>query len=880
MAAEQTITLLDRLRQCELLTSAQMEELAALPEALDSDPRVLGRILLRREWLTRFQINQVAVGRGKELIVGPYVVLDRLGEGGMGQVFKARHQHMQRVVALKLIRKEKLANEEAVKRFYREVQAAAQLQHANIVVAYDAGPAGNTHYFAMEYIEGSDLARLIRDAGPLPSGQACDYVRQAALGLQHAHERGMVHRDIKPANLFVSWDAAGTAVVKILDMGLARIQAAGEGEKALTQTGQVMGTPDYLAPEQAINARSADIRSDLYSLGCTLYYLLAGRPPFSGDSLAQVLLKHQMAEPEAPAGGWGEIPAEVRKVLNKLLAKEPSQRYQTPQELVAALGPLCGGTAKVAVTGKTAGSDPATSDTGWPTLTGAENEAARRPTKKKTGDTTEPAAAKRKKGKKRASESKDRRLLLIGGGVALAVVILVGLLIALARRPGKEQRGTDPGALSADTQNGDSRGVSGELPQVITVKIEDLPAAVSPSPRPAPQQTAPVEQPQAPANRPVPLPTARPVPPPPAAKPLAPPSGQSPLDHLDPARISAKLRPGIPASLPVVAVLPGHADALLGVVFSPEGKQLAVTSRDGALRVWDLSGAEPKNVLDFADRTSPLGSPTYSPDGKMLAVATATTVMLFDSSGPSPVGIQGLPGCTLSPDEGQNPFPEQVLGFFPGGKFLAGTCTQALPNSKDRIVRPTINVWRFAPNVRIINTHSLVRGVDHCLAVAPDCLVATGGEGKALHTKLYDRFGQGQNFSTGYSELSDVITAMVFAPDGKSLMVTTKDGMLAVYSDTTGKGLTARIRGISKKKAHDGWATIVGFTPDGQTFMTRGEDRYITWWSTPQKARLREWQLPEGCGLWRFSPDGYYAAVQVPDQRIAIIRLPAPFQQP
>src|SRR5262249_46032622 len=152
----------------------KLAELAKLPEATNPDPRVLGKVLLQRGWLTRYQINQVAAGKGKDLLVGPYVVLDRLGEGGMGQVFKARHRHMARVGALKLMHKDRLASSDSVSRFYQEVQAAAQLAHPNIVLAFDAGQAGANHFFSMEFIEGTDLSRLVREKGPLPVAQACD----------------------------------------------------------------------------------------------------------------------------------------------------------------------------------------------------------------------------------------------------------------------------------------------------------------------------------------------------------------------------------------------------------------------------------------------------------------------------------------------------------------------------------------------------------------------------------------------------------------------------------------------------------------------------------------------------------------------------------
>ena len=245
--------LLDRLRDSGLLDAAQLKELGLLPEAANADPRPLGLEILKRAWLTRFQINIIAQGRGKDLHLGPYVVLDSLGEGAMGQVFKAQHRHMNRVVALKVIRKEKLGSPEVVQRFYQEVQAAAQLSHPNIVVAYDAGDLETTHYLAIEYVDGMDLAKLVKQSGPLNVGQACEYIRQAALGLQHAHERGLVHRDIKPSNLLLSRSTnahggapagLGAGTVKILDMGLARWQGAGLKERGVTQVGAVIGTPD------------------------------------------------------------------------------------------------------------------------------------------------------------------------------------------------------------------------------------------------------------------------------------------------------------------------------------------------------------------------------------------------------------------------------------------------------------------------------------------------------------------------------------------------------------------------------------------------------------------------------------------------------------
>jgi serine/threonine protein kinase len=328
---------LERLRASGLLDEAQLQQAQALPETKDADPRGVARALVQRGWLTVYQANLLAQGRLSELKVGPYRVLDRLGEGAMGQVFKARHTTMGRLVALKVIRPEKLKSPQAVQRFYQEVQAAARLHHPNIVLAFDVGEDQDAHYFAMELVDGKDLAQVVRQNGPLPVVQACAYIRQAALGLQHAHERGLVHRDVKPSNLLLSKDG----VVKLLDLGLARLDDGSARQRQLTQLGQVMGTPDYLAPEQAVDPRKVDVRADLYSLGGTLYFLLTGRPPYQADTLTQLLLKHQTEEPAPLRVARPDVPAALEALVRKLMAKRPEDRFQSPAEVVAALGPFC-----------------------------------------------------------------------------------------------------------------------------------------------------------------------------------------------------------------------------------------------------------------------------------------------------------------------------------------------------------------------------------------------------------------------------------------------------------------------------------------------------------------------------------------------------------
>jgi formylglycine-generating enzyme required for sulfatase activity/serine/threonine protein kinase len=342
--------------QFRLLEPGQVQELVQQQGSF-ADARALARELLQRNWLTAYQVNQVFQGRGQDLLLGSYVILERLGEGGMGHVFKARNWKLGRIVALKLIRPERLKNPDAVRRFRREVQAAAQLTHPNIVAALDADEVRGTHFFAMEYVDGPDLARWVKQHGPMSVPAACEVIRQTALGLQHACERGMVHRDIKPHNLLVANRArsvseggaagdplayaSGSVCVKILDMGLARVTmertASDASSSTMTQEGAVMGTPDYIAPEQALESHTVDVRADLYSLGCTFYFLLTGQVPFPSGTMIQKINKHQFQEPVPVERLRAEVTPGVAAIVRRLMAKRPEDRYQTPAALAAAL---------------------------------------------------------------------------------------------------------------------------------------------------------------------------------------------------------------------------------------------------------------------------------------------------------------------------------------------------------------------------------------------------------------------------------------------------------------------------------------------------------------------------------------------------------------
>jgi serine/threonine-protein kinase len=334
MAAHPMVTFLQGLYDSKVLDSDQFRQVKEYARRDAPNPRLLSKELLRRGWMTVYQINQVNRGQGRQLMLGPYLMLERLGCGGMGEVLKARHVRMGRLVALKVIRADRRTRPRTFIRFEREVQSIARLDHPNIVHAYDAGTFEDTLFLAMEYLEGTDLKKLVQTGGPLSVQLACEYVLQATQGLQHAFERHVIHRDVKPSNLFL---VERFQIIKILDMGLARLK---DEASDLTRPRMALGTADYQAPEQIQDARHADVRSDLYSLGCSLYFLLAGRAPFAEGTATQRMLAHLKDEAAPIESLRPDVPAELDALLRKLLAKNPQERCQTPDEVSAYLTDL------------------------------------------------------------------------------------------------------------------------------------------------------------------------------------------------------------------------------------------------------------------------------------------------------------------------------------------------------------------------------------------------------------------------------------------------------------------------------------------------------------------------------------------------------------
>lgn len=332
-----TDSFLDLLRKSGAVEPRRLEAFLAKQGPLPDDAEALAELLVQNGLITRYQADPLLKGKLQRfLLSGKYRVLDRLGAGGMASVFLCEHRVMRRRVAIKVLPPQMAKNASAVDRFHREARAAAALHHPNIVGAHDVDVDGNFHFLVTEFVDGRNLHEMVRMNGTLSIERAAHYITQAALGLQHAYERGMVHRDIKPANLLL--DRTGT--VKILDMGLALLFL--EDDDNLTKehdAASILGTAEFLAPEQAMDSHGVDIRADIYSLGMTLYFLLSGKTPFGEGTTAQKLIWHQIRPPKPIQEYRPDVPAEYWAVVEKMLAKAPADRFQTPIEVVMALQP-------------------------------------------------------------------------------------------------------------------------------------------------------------------------------------------------------------------------------------------------------------------------------------------------------------------------------------------------------------------------------------------------------------------------------------------------------------------------------------------------------------------------------------------------------------
>lgn len=353
-----TKTFVNQLRDCGLLYDKRLDR--AVKELGDTvaEGKLMARELITRGVLTPYQANYLLQGKGKELMLGQYRIVERLGQNVSGQTYKAVHATMGRLVVIRLLAPHLAADPISRTKFTQEVQNIAQLSHTNILTAFDAFEVGGMYVLVMEYVEGMDLASLVQHVGPLPVQLACNFLRQTALGLQHAFERGLGHCNIKPENILIAgYQAKGQAgdssgsnsavprgVVKILNLGFAQLNEATNvmvGSKTAVRTGAAIGAPDYIAPELIKDPRAADIRSDIYALGCILYFALVGKPPFPEATANEKLAAQQSKEPIPIEKQRPDVPAKLAQVVRRMMSKKPEERYQAPAELANELTPFC-----------------------------------------------------------------------------------------------------------------------------------------------------------------------------------------------------------------------------------------------------------------------------------------------------------------------------------------------------------------------------------------------------------------------------------------------------------------------------------------------------------------------------------------------------------
>ncbi len=385
------------------------------------------KYLIECKLITQWQADKFLAGKYKGFFLGKFKLLRHLGSGGMSSVYLARHKISDQLRAIKVLPRKKVADKSYLDRFYLEARVAASLNHPNVVRIYDICEEEGVHYMVMEYAKGEDLLELVNRNGPLKFAEAARYVADACEGLKHAHEKELVHRDIKPANLLLGEDKS----VKLLDLGLALVNQDDDESLTVLYNEKVMGTADYLAPEQAVNSHAVDLRADIYSLGCTLYFLLVGHPPFPKGSLAQRIANHQSTEPPCLSTLREDVPEGLLEIVAVMTRKDPQHRLQTCGDVQAALeGFLASGDISETVTliDQSSSSDPASNNQNEKSKT---SDSTNKPFQIKTVDID--TSRKNRNSKSSTSVSRKQHSKKIGKPPAWVLPAIVGgMCVALA----------------------------------------------------------------------------------------------------------------------------------------------------------------------------------------------------------------------------------------------------------------------------------------------------------------------------------------------------------------------------------------------------------------------------------------------------------------
>jgi WD40 repeat protein/serine/threonine protein kinase len=733
---------------------------------LPGEPRQLAALMVREGLLTNFQAEQLLQGKWRGFALGGYRILERLGAGGTGTVYLAEHQVMRRRVAIKVLPADYANAPGVLERFQREAQAVAALDHPNIVRAYDFRSEGTLHFLVMEYVEGVSLQELLVRTGPLALAQAVDYARQAALGLEHAHEAGLVHRDVKPANLLV--DRAGT--VKLLDLGLARYSPT--GQDSLTKQfddNAVMGTADYLSPEQALNLHAVDIRADIYSLGATLYALLAGQPPFHAGTVTQKLLWHQLREPTPLLALRQDVPEEVVAVIGRMMAKAPEDRYPTPTEVVDALAPWAEGPYPPVLPGQPSSAEGSgvivmrarSADRTSPQVvaTPRSSSVATMPRLEPAPEPDGPPVVTADRPVARSSA----RVWLAVFGVSAAVLVLTAITIVgvflwravksakptivAPAKPDEDERGPDvPVQAAFELPDGNGElfaldGHTGPVPGVAFSPNGDFALSAS-------------------ADRTIRL-----------------------WDLKD-----RKLK----------SVLAGHGDQVSSVVFSGDAQRALSASFDQTVRVWELPGG--KELAKFPGHTGRVFAAVYSPDDREVLSASADKTLRLWEFVPNRRFLREFKGHN-----------QDVICV----AFAPAPRRQALSGGLDNLMR----LWD------VNNANHLRQYPGHTGPVTGVAFLPDGGRALSVSRDGTLRFWEvdsGRPLHT-FAGHTGPIWAVAVSGDGKRALTGGEDRTMRLWD------LEAR----RELQAYPGHAAItaVAFSANGRHAVSGGRDKIVRVWA-------------------------------------------------
>jgi WD40 repeat protein len=731
-----------------------------------------------------------------------YELLDEIGSGGMGVVFRAKQKDMEgRIVALKALRRDLPGQESVVERFRREKRILGLLAHANIVAAYDAGAAGDIHFLVMEYVPGIDLARFVAQRGPLSPIDACRYARSAALGLQHYHARreGLVHRDIKPQNLMLTPDGD----IKILDFGMARL-APGQYCPTVTQDGW-LGTPDYVSPEQARDPRAVDIRSDIYSLGCALYFLLSGQPPFPGGTFVSKIISHIELQPQRISTVRADLPEGLQSVIETMMSKDPSKRYQTPADVARALEPFAAAAPEVTPL------PPARAAALPESIQPAAAKAVTRPRWVLPAGliALEPVAAEAS-----SRAQKLRRSWLVASVAAAGLFIALLNVYVVHTDKGDLVIETIDASVKVEIQKG------GNLVTIVDPKSQSRVELRTGSYQLKLSGTGAGDLQLSTDSFTLTRGGVKIV----EVRKRASSEAAARADRRSAAPKIGELRRMLGHTGPVIAVafspddkfivsasgwpqgdrtvrlwtvstgkelrrFEGHLDGVGCVAFSPDGRRLLSGSADRTLRLWSVQTG--RELLRFDGHTDSVGSVAFTANGRHAVTASFDrTLRLVDlETGKELRRFEGhtdwIYGMALSPD----------------GKRVVSA-------GKDW----TLRVWDIesGQELRRLSAQGEVR----CVAVAPEGRSAVVGEGNLIRLRDLESGGELRQFA-GHT---DAIVSVAFAPDGRRVLSGGLDGTLRLWDARSGEELHRFIGNLNYVQA-------VAISGDGRLGLSAGGAR-------------------------------------------------------